>query len=313
MPKFRFDALEKQDAALSAFVSRELEFVRPQAFEVKFAARKGRILMPVNNAIDTGAEIYTYDVKERVGKAKFVRDFSKDFPRVDHKIGEVSQKLHSIGDSYGWSMQELRAAKFARRRLTAQRAKDARETIEDTIDEILLLGNVEWDLEGLFNFSGTLIYTIPVGAGGSTFWENKTPDEIVEDVGGAIQKMLVDTKEIERPNTLVLPTSSMAEISRRRMGDGTSQTIKSYLMNILKDQGITRIESSILLETAGAGGKKRKAIYNRNNGKLEGLIPQEFEQFPPQFDGLEVSTYCHARIGGGALYYPKSIIYADGI
>ena len=41
-------------------------------------------------------------------------------------------------------------------------------------------------------------------------------------------------------------------------------------------------------------------------------IPQEFEQFAPQVEGMEYQIPCHARIGGVAWYYPLAAVAADG-
>jgi hypothetical protein len=46
---------------------------------------------------------------------------------------------------------------------------------------------------------------------------------------------------------------------------------------------------------------------------LQGVITQEFEMLPPQLRGFESVTYCHARVGGLELRYPKALAYADDV
>jgi hypothetical protein len=313
--KFRFDEIERMDdgSQLNAFFSRQLEHIRPQIFDIRYPTLKGRIFVPINSSMSNGAEEYTYRYFDEVGEAKPVRDYATDFPRVDIKGEEATQKVRSIGDSYGWSIQEARAAMMAGLSLDVRKARAARNAIERKIDRILLLGSTEFGfvMRGLFNLDGVITFSVPNGAGGDTEFESKTPDEILSDMHAVSRKVVVDSLEMEKPDTMIVPLSTYGHISTTRMGDGDARTI---LAKFLADEPhVKRVETSHLLETAGAGGTKRMVVYERSPDKLEGLIPQEFEQFPPQFRGMEVITHCHARIGGVVLYYPKSVAYADGI
>ena len=42
------------------------------------------------------------------------------------------------------------------------------------------------------------------------------------------------------------------------------------------------------------------------------VIPQEFEQLPPQMVNLMFKIPCHMRVGGIRVSYPKSIVALDG-
>ena len=63
-----------------------------------------------------------------------------------------------------------------------------------------------------------------------------------------------------------------------------------------------------------------KVTLNKPNGSLmsalsdprANMIPQEFEQFPPQPRNLSLIIPCHKRFGGVSLRYPMAITYMDG-
>jgi hypothetical protein len=77
---------------------------------------------------------------------------------------------------------------------------------------------------------------------------------------------------------------------------------------------ITAIEPINELEAAKSSGnlsKDRIIVYKRDPEKLQLHIPQPLEFFPPERRGLEYSVAAHARIGGLALYYPKSMLVMD--
>ena len=62
-------ALPKLDAAENLFFARELEHVRAKSYDIKYADRKIRQLVPVDNSVDPGAEVVTYSQYDRVGVA----------------------------------------------------------------------------------------------------------------------------------------------------------------------------------------------------------------------------------------------------
>ena len=66
-----------------------------------------------------------------------------------------------------------------------------------------------------------------------------------------------------------------------------------------------------LADAAGTG--PRMVTYQRDPEVLELVIPQEFEQFPPQARNLAFVVPCHARVGGVVVYYPLAIVYTDGL
>lgn len=320
-PKYRFDADGRMDAPTSAFFSRQLEIIRPQVYEYTYDELLGRQLVPINHSIDPGAEIYTYRWYEQVGAAKFVTDYGTDFPRVDLAGHEASVKLHSIGDSYGWSVQEGRASQLAGVGLDTKRAKGARDAIELLIDDVLTVGSAERGLRGLFSqpIAGSDAVTVASllpGEDGNTWASDgsaKTPQEIVDDLHAAALKVNTDTRGKEAVDSLVLPPSSYGYLATKSIdGEGGATILDTFVAN---DPFITsrdRISKHYGLETAGDGNTRRAVFYKKDATKLEGLISQEFEQFPPEHKAMQIITTCHARIGGVIAYFPKSIAYLDG-
>jgi len=55
----------------------------------------------------------------------------------------------------------------------------------------------------------------------------------------------------------------------------------------------------------------RMVVYKRDPQKVQLHIPQPLELFPPQQRGLEFIVPAHARVGGVAIYFPKSVIYVQ--
>ena len=73
---------------------------------------------------------------------------------------ETTSPIKSIGDSYGYSLQELRAASMANVQLDSTKGSAARRMIEEQIDKLLSFGSVPHGFRGLLNQTGTSTYVI---------------------------------------------------------------------------------------------------------------------------------------------------------
>src|SRR5262249_19550617 len=101
------------DAGESIFFARQLEYIRPGLFEVLYPDLIGKKIVPVNNSVNTGAEEYTYRAYDRTGKAIVIKNYSQQSPRVDVQGKESTAQIRGLTDSYGYNLQELRAAMYA--------------------------------------------------------------------------------------------------------------------------------------------------------------------------------------------------------
>lgn len=312
-PFWHFERMDNDD---NVFFSRQLEHIRAKTADIKRPELKGTMFVPVNTEVSEGAQEFTFRIYDARGVAKLVSNYAKDFPRVDISGSEETIKIKSIGDSYGYNIQEIRGARMSGVPLDAKRASAARRAIEESVDNICQNGGVmsEVGAFGLLNQPNATSYTIPNGASGSPLWANKTPEEIAADLFGIVSNCVTVTKEVEIPNTILLPLASFELISKKRMGDGSNDTILNFVQtNLTKAGRPCEIKSWYACDTAGALGVKRMVAYKRDPESLELILPVAFEQFPPEKNGLEYETICHARAGGVVAYYPLSINYGDGI
>lgn len=307
-PKYVF---EKMDASESAFASRQLEQIRAQTYDVKYAELLSRTFMPVDNSLNPGVEMVRYYQYDMVGMAALLQSYAEDLPRADVVVTEMFSKVKGIGSSYGYSVQEIRAAQYANVALDQKKASAARKAIEQRIDAIAKNGHTPTGLLGFLNQPNALTFTVPNGATGVQGWSSKTPDEVLADLHGIWRYIVEQTKDVEHPNQLILPLSAYNEVSTRRMGDGSDKTILEMFLG--SSPYVKAVAPWFALETAGAGSTRRMVCYRKDPDAIQLIIPQEFEQFAPQQKGLEIITPCHARIGGVVMYYPLSMAYGDGL
>ncbi len=301
----------RQDGAESYFVARQLEHIRAGVIEMDFPPMKYESLVPMNTEPSPGAEEYTVTHEEMVGRAKISKDMQGIIPRVDAKTTQTTFSIYSMLLSYGYSLQEARAAMQAGRPLPARRAAVCREQMERELNTIAFLGQSEAGIKGMLNLASTLTYTTATGAGGSKNWDLKTPEEILADWNGSVSQVITNSNEVETPDTSVLPLSRYEYVSTKRMGDGTSDTILTYFKR--NNPHIKTVESSHLSESNTGWTGKRMVNYQRSPLKVELIVPVPFEQLMPDVTSTQTVTICHLRTAGVVAHRPKSVIYTDEI
>lgn len=300
------------DANEQAFFQRQLEYVKTRTYDTKYKNLKATTLIPVSNEAPSGADFITYRAYTAVGFAKIVADYVKDFPRVDVYGEEKTAKVKSLGDSYGYSIKEIRRAQMANVPLETKKATAARRAIDELVDRIAWKGDAAAGLNGLINYPGTTEYTVLAdGTGSSKLWSTKTSDQIVRDIVGLINAVWVTTNGREVPNTLILPLEKYNILATKRMDGNSDTTIMKYLRDNIPYLELIDWVSD--LKGAGAGGTDRMMVYVRDEEHLTLEIPQQFEQFAPQQTGMEYEIPCHAEVAGVIVYYPLSVAWGDGI
>lgn len=299
------------DQGEQVFFDEQLTLVKARTYDVIHKDLKALTLLPVSTEQDDAAEHIEYRSYDQVGMAKIVSDYANDFPRVDTLGTKKSVQVHSLGDSYGYSIQEIRRAARANFNLDARRAMAARRGIEEKQDHIAWFGDAKAGLNGFINAEGITEYVAANGAGGGKAWSGKTADEILADVVGIITAAPESTNGKEVPDTLILPLALYNKLAYTPYGDNRDKTLLTFIRDNYPT--LTRIEWVQDLVGAGAGNTNRVMAYTRDPMKVEVQIPLRLEQLPPERKGMEYSVICHQRTAGTIVYYPMSVVFCDGL
>lgn len=294
------------DANESMFFARELESIKAASYDVLYPEFKARMFVPVSNDAGPGAEAITYRQYDQVGMAKLIAAYADDLPRSDVLGKEFTSPVKSIGGSYGYNVQEIRAAQMAGKPLEQRKANAARRAVMQKEDEILALGDTATGLKGFINNSSVPIFAAPFVISAAS-----TPDQILQTMNSAVNKVVADTKGVEMPDTLLLPIEQYTYIASTPRSSTSDTTILEYFLQ--NNPFIKQVDHWYRLDQAGVALVDRMIVYRRSPDKLTGEVPQEFEQFAPEARGLEFVVACHARNGGVIFYYPLSALYVDGV
>ncbi|MDR0388752.1 MAG: DUF2184 domain-containing protein [Spirochaetaceae bacterium] len=299
------------DRAESVFFARETEYIKTRTYDAKSPELKGLRLVPRAGDLPAGIEQITYRRYFEAGEAKVIADYAKDFPRVDVFAEEYTSKVVDIGDSYGYSIKEIRASIRSSKRLDQRRALNARRTIERKLNHTTLRTDPDWGTYGLLDYPGITETAFPAdGTGGSKLWARKSVDQILRDLNILLDAVNVPTSGIEEADTVLMPLPARNLLVNTRLGDNTISLMKYIQDNFPQ---IKRIEWLNELIGIGAGGTTRIMAGRFDNEHLENQIISDFEQLETEHEGGEYTIPCMATTGGIIIYYPMAFAYADGL
>lgn len=302
----------KLDAGETMYFARELEFIKGKSYDVKYPELKARSLFPISYEAGPGAESITYSQYDHLGVAKIISNYANDLPRADVKGKQFTAPVRSLGDSYGYNLQEIRSAKMTGKPLEQRRANAAKRAVLWLENTISIFGDAESGLTGFLSNPNYTVVAVPAtGTGSSTAWATKTPDQILFDMNTVANKPFSVTKGVEMADTLLLPIDQYTYISSTARSANSDTTILEYFLK--NNPFIKSVDWLNELKGAGVGGSDSMVAYRRDPDALTLEIPQDFEQLPVQEEGLEFIIPCHSRLGGVLIYYPLSIARSDGI
>lgn len=282
--------MDNLDASENVFFSRALELVKTRTYDRKYPNLRAREFVPLDPEIDNAIETIRLRSYSQVGIARLLASYAEDLPRSDVLANEQTFGVKGIGTSYGYNLQEVRAANKAGTSLDAKKAAAARRATEVVIDRVLASGDAATGLTGLLNIPNALTYTVPAdGTGASALWINKTPALIVRDMVGICEYIVTQTAEVEAPNMLLLPRAQYTLIRTTRFDSNSDKTILDWFK--AQYPGVA-VEPWYKMLGAGAGGTQRMMAYSMTPDHLQGAVPQEFEQLPVQERGLEFIVPC---------------------
>lgn len=308
--QMRFDSAE--DASI--FFARELDYIKSKSYDKIYPEFTALNNFPITHEVPEGAETMTYYSYEKTGMAAIISNYATDLPRADVKGSPTTAYVKSIGDSYGYSIQEMRASRMAGKSLDTRKAEAARYAIDRKTNEIAFAGDKEHKLMGMLSDDNNIpLYTLAT-VGTKTSWKDKSAAEILADINGMFAYQSRITQDVERADTLALPPAVFIDISTRQIPN-TGYTVKRFLLEnapYLKNI-ITAPELSAENAATNPYGADVAMLYTNSADKFSLEIPMAFYQYPLQNRNLEVIIPCEERVAGIVLYYPLSALLAVGV
>ena len=296
----------RADAGEAGMLELQLEQMRARVYEVQYTELKARKFLPVATDIDTGAETFSYEQTDEVGEAKIITNYSDDLPSASSKTEKITHHIVSLGDSFEYSIQDLRRAAFSGVPLDARKAKAARNAYERGLDNLAAVGSAAHNIGGFVAATG-----VEISAAIGAVWSGLTGTQVLADLNKLVNDFITNNKETIMPDTLLLPTSQYLKMTQTQMDTANSRTVMEAFK--ASNPSVNMVEPWNVFDAAGDSGKDRAVLYRRDPEIVELVIPQEFEVFAPEPRNLAFVVNCHGRTAGTCIYRPLGIRYMDGI
>ena len=312
------------------FFQRQLEYIQAQSYDVLYPELKGRSTFSLNTEGGEGVNIITYRSYDKRGEAVIIAGKATDLPRADIDGKEYSIVVKTIGNSYGYSRQELAAARLTGLPLDARKADAARRAYEEKVNALVWFGEAKNNIAGLFGGPAsypwsTITNTAVAGASGGTnllaWGADKTPDEVIADLTNACAVMWESTKMIHRPNKILMsPSKYMYIMNTPRSLQSDVSILDWFLKNndfiTSRDQIVAINELvGIFGATPGpvTGDKEGFVVMEDKEDNLRLREPFPYMHLPVQYKGLEFEINCYGRFAGLEIIRPAAVDFWYGI
>ncbi len=250
--------------------------------------------------------------------AKVIANYSDDIPKVATFAKKFSQHIETIALGYGWSWLDMLRTAKAGVPLKARNAQAVRDGFEQRIEQIAAIGFPDTGATGLLNNANVPQITAAAPATGSlTTWMggHKTPNEVLDDLLAMEDSIIITTKGVKRPDTLLVPMAKYRWMRKTPLSTAAGADPKDTILKVFfeRSENVRNIQHWRYCDTAATGGLPRALMYTRDPLVVHLEIPLEQQEQPPQAKNLTMDINSVGRIGGVAWEYPLGGVYMNGI
>ena len=223
-----------------------------------------------------------------------------------------------------FSVLELESAARVGRPIDEQKLAGLKLKHQMDTDEQVYVGDASLNQTGLINNTlVTNVANLPNGAGGSTTWVSKTPDEILADINAIITSTWAASGWAVMPNKILIPPAQYGYISSQKVSTAGNVSILKFLLenNVLKQSGQGELQIMPVKWAIGAGvggtiGQTgtvdRMMCYTQAMDYVR--FPMTLlQRTPVQYQSLYHMTTYFCRLGQVEVVYPETIAYRDGL
>ena len=277
------------------FFKRQLEHIFENTLEANIPEPNFSKFFPLDTSISEGAKAYTQRLMEPVGEAKIIGNFGDDLPRVNVVRREERRAIQMLGDSYGYSVQDIMAARFSGEPLDSDLGFAAREAIERKHNRLCWYGDLSAQLWGVLDhpYVPRSIFTEPLSAAATS------SDAIINQVNAMINGVNSLTKTTAQVNRVGLPPAEYTYIHSARIPD-TNITIAEFILKAHADKGLQFLQAWEL-DADENDGQALAIAYRQDIASVKYVAPITFRQLPVERRNLE---FVVNNLGSSGGFYP---------
>lgn len=310
--QFSYDSdlqnMRTADAGVAFYIS-QLTNLEAKVYETLYPDIIFPELVPVNTSDPEWVDQVAYMSFNAVTMGKFIAANGRDLPQSDIDASISFIPVGYAGNSYGYSLEELRKAAAMRIPLDATKARITYRGAMQHSQQVAFFGDANRNMYGLFNHPNVPLDNSTLN------WNTATGAEMVAALNSLLIKVWNQSNTRHVANTLLLPTTIWSIISSKRMDTGTDTTVLEFFRRNNNSTGVTGqpldIRAVLWLNNAGTAGAPRMMAYEKNEDNLTMRNPIPWRPLPPQATALRLEVPCEYKISGTEFRYPLSAAYRD--
>lgn len=306
-----YDAnLPTVDDGLAFFIS-QLSQTEAKIYEAKYRSIVYKDFVPIDTSQPDWVDSVTYISYDAVTVGKFIGANAKDLPQSDINASKSTIPVFYGGNSYGYSLDELRKSQQLRIPLDVTKGRTSLRGFEEHAQRVAFFGDSDRSITGLFNNANVQLSNSLLD------FSAATGQAIISYMNALLISVWQNSAETHLANVFVLDSPNWAIISEKRMDTGTDTTVLEYFkknnLYTAKTNQPLNVMSNFEVTTAGAGSVPRMMAYELNDENLVMHMPMPWRSLAPQSIGLRIEIPAEYKFGGVEFRYPGSAAYHDNV
>ena len=196
--------------------------------------------------------------------------------------------------------------------------KGIRLHCDKTIDRNVYRGFSKVNSTGLCNSPIVTRTSAWPGAGGTSTWRSKTPDEILDDINSAISALWKDNdcSPDALPNHILVPVEQFGALVTRKVSDDSERSILTYVLenNLTTQQGGELVISPCKwCSRAGSSRSDRMVVYCNRIDRICFNLTQPLRRMETEYAEMRIKIPYIAQFSEVRFLYPSTVRYMDAI
>jgi len=312
-----------RDSALAYFVN-QLENLDKRLYEPLVSVTWGRDIK-LRAGITMSNESTSFiqsafagggSLQNTTGNMPWVSAESNAIMGVSINGAKVVTPLRLLAREVSYTSVELERSQLTGQPIDVQKSDALNVLYQMSIDQMVYIGSSDVGATGLFNNSSVTAGSVATGAGGSTLWKNKTPDEILADVNTGLINAWAASGYAVMPSELRLPPAQFGYISQQKVSSAGNVSILKYLKENCAALNVNGKELDVQpvkwLPGLGSGSTDRMVFYTNEENRVRfPMVPIRRET--AYYQGIRFFAPYIWAMGSIEFVYPETVLYQDGI
>lgn len=264
-----------------------------------------------------------YGITNGSGGGPVAAGGANGLPVVQASVDKGVYKAHTFAAALRIMFVDMQKSNFIGRSLDQLLTDGIRLTYDKHMDQNVYMGLAEYGTTGLLNNPDAVETTVAnngASSGASTKWADKTAEQILADINGAIIATwaAAEYDEAAMPNHILIPYEQYNYILTTKVTDLATETIMDYVLRnnvAAKNGGSLFIGATKWCKGAGTSSSDRMAVYVNHERfvNLDELVPLSRVMSAPNVTNVCYDTAYMANVSEVQVLYPQTVTYWDGI